>query len=718
MNNVEKIEPTGLFTNYIYKAIPLAFDESMSYYETVCGLLSYLKDTVIPALNNNADAIIEVQNLMTELQNYVNNYFDNLDVQQEINNKLDEMVESGELESLIADFIIGGKGQVKYIFPQSTSITTEFNIIQAYEKNIIIDVGNSYDYQSLKDTLEKYQISHLDIVIISHFHTDHVGNFTNLVNDNYIDEETDIYLPPFNQSVWAENSAYNQYLETMQTINENNLSYTIPIEGQILTINENFTIKFLNCNDTYYIDNNISDDYNNGSMMCLVKHFQINSLYTGDCYPVVINRYYNLNKLPSTIHLFKIGHHGMMGSSSTILPLTNDTNIINSVQIIGINDIKEGKASYDSIGREYYNISDLFVTAYNKNNIEFSSFINSLNLLNGFNGGSDNLNSVNKEIYVDIVNATNTQNGSQNNPFSNLHQALGFIDRNIGINYIINISNGEYTIPYQNSSGCKANICNTNNTIQIIGEDEENTILDYSIFIKNSQNVKISKIQIKNIGVNSGISIENSTVELSDIIYNKHENQANIQRAIDIKKSNVIIKNTSITNARFGIHSENSILDIDTINFDIISNDCFRFVKDIIKNISNITYTENSGEPLADPVNDENKAFFLNGFPLFSGEATYGNNMTLLTRSDFFRYIEVVYSVHGFIGSVKVPISRSNTAYPAINTNHISGSGGFLLYSTRINFGANKNGNFSYSRKYEYKTSDSSIAFFENFFSK
>ena len=64
MNNVEKIKPTGLFTNYIYKAIPLAFDESMSYYETLCGLLSYLKDTVIPALNNNADAIIEVQNLM------------------------------------------------------------------------------------------------------------------------------------------------------------------------------------------------------------------------------------------------------------------------------------------------------------------------------------------------------------------------------------------------------------------------------------------------------------------------------------------------------------------------------------------------------------------------------------------------------------------------------------------------------------------------------
>lgn len=107
MINVEKIKPTGLFTNYIYKAIPLAFDESMSYYETLLGLLHYLKNSVIPALNNNADAIIEVQNLMTQLQNYVNNYFNNLDVQDEINNKLDAMVEDGTLENIINQKIFG-----------------------------------------------------------------------------------------------------------------------------------------------------------------------------------------------------------------------------------------------------------------------------------------------------------------------------------------------------------------------------------------------------------------------------------------------------------------------------------------------------------------------------------------------------------------------------------------------------------------------------------
>lgn len=105
MQNIKILKPTGLFTNYIYKAIPLAFDESMSYYETLLGLLSYLKDTVIPTVNNNADAVVELQNLYIELKTYVDDYFTNLDVQQEINNKLDQMAEDGTLNQLIGNYI-------------------------------------------------------------------------------------------------------------------------------------------------------------------------------------------------------------------------------------------------------------------------------------------------------------------------------------------------------------------------------------------------------------------------------------------------------------------------------------------------------------------------------------------------------------------------------------------------------------------------------------
>lgn len=101
---VIKSGKTGLFTNYIFKAIPLAFDESMSYYETLCGLLNYLKNVIIPTVNNNANAVTELQNLYVQLHDYVENYFTNLDVQDEINNKLDQMVENGTLQNILNNY--------------------------------------------------------------------------------------------------------------------------------------------------------------------------------------------------------------------------------------------------------------------------------------------------------------------------------------------------------------------------------------------------------------------------------------------------------------------------------------------------------------------------------------------------------------------------------------------------------------------------------------
>lgn len=85
--------------------IPSSYLESMTYYETLIWLCNYLENTVIPAVNNNANALTELQTLFTQLQNYVNNYFNNLDVQTEINNKLDDMAKDGTLSQIIDLYI-------------------------------------------------------------------------------------------------------------------------------------------------------------------------------------------------------------------------------------------------------------------------------------------------------------------------------------------------------------------------------------------------------------------------------------------------------------------------------------------------------------------------------------------------------------------------------------------------------------------------------------
>ena len=104
LNNVTILPPFKKFCMTIGE-LPSSYLESMTYYESLLWLTKYLGDTVIPALNANGEAVIELQEKYIELKNYVDNYFENLDVQEEINNKLDDMAEHGELAEIISAYL-------------------------------------------------------------------------------------------------------------------------------------------------------------------------------------------------------------------------------------------------------------------------------------------------------------------------------------------------------------------------------------------------------------------------------------------------------------------------------------------------------------------------------------------------------------------------------------------------------------------------------------
>lgn len=81
------------FRFWCQKVLPLVYDDSLSYYELLCNVVDYLNNT-----------ISDVNKLSEEFQtlyNYVHDYFKNLDVQKEINNKLDELVKSGKFDSIL-----------------------------------------------------------------------------------------------------------------------------------------------------------------------------------------------------------------------------------------------------------------------------------------------------------------------------------------------------------------------------------------------------------------------------------------------------------------------------------------------------------------------------------------------------------------------------------------------------------------------------------------
>lgn len=78
--------------------------DCITNYQLICKLTEYLNN-VISNQNQVQELGTELVTAYNELLNYVNTYFDNLDVQQEVNNKLDDMAQDGTLTDLIAGYV-------------------------------------------------------------------------------------------------------------------------------------------------------------------------------------------------------------------------------------------------------------------------------------------------------------------------------------------------------------------------------------------------------------------------------------------------------------------------------------------------------------------------------------------------------------------------------------------------------------------------------------
>lgn len=119
----------GSFRYWCQVTLPLVYDDSLSYYELLNKVVNYLNNVISDVSNveTNLDSLLNAYN---QLQSYVNAYFDNLDVQNEINNKLDSMAESGELsqifEPLVSDAV--GDWLSDHITPTSPAVDNSLSV--------------------------------------------------------------------------------------------------------------------------------------------------------------------------------------------------------------------------------------------------------------------------------------------------------------------------------------------------------------------------------------------------------------------------------------------------------------------------------------------------------------------------------------------------------------------------------------------------------------
>ena len=131
----EKMPPVPPFVQFVASAVPMVFDNSMSYYEALCALWKYI-DGMTSVINNNATLEEEYIEKFNELKEFVDTYFDNLDVQEEINNKLDEMAQDGTLEEIMAEY---ATTKVDYFYIPSTATLADITAAITSPKAKIIE---------------------------------------------------------------------------------------------------------------------------------------------------------------------------------------------------------------------------------------------------------------------------------------------------------------------------------------------------------------------------------------------------------------------------------------------------------------------------------------------------------------------------------------------------------------------------------------------------
>lgn len=94
------------FRRFVLQNFPFIEEDfdALTDYALMSKIVEYLNN-VIQSQNDVVDNVTELNQAFITLQNFVDHYFDNLDVQQEINNKLDGLVADGTLEQLIGAYI-------------------------------------------------------------------------------------------------------------------------------------------------------------------------------------------------------------------------------------------------------------------------------------------------------------------------------------------------------------------------------------------------------------------------------------------------------------------------------------------------------------------------------------------------------------------------------------------------------------------------------------
>lgn len=138
------LKPFKWFVLQNFPFIEADFD-AITNWQLFCKLGEEI-NKLINSENLTGQQVEDLTNAFNDLESYVNNYFENLDVQEEIDNKLDEMAEGGQLQEIISEYL---QSNAIFSFNTVNDMKNATNLIngsftKTYGYNTLNDKGGAF----------------------------------------------------------------------------------------------------------------------------------------------------------------------------------------------------------------------------------------------------------------------------------------------------------------------------------------------------------------------------------------------------------------------------------------------------------------------------------------------------------------------------------------------------------------------------------------------
>lgn len=467
-------------------------------------------------------------------------------------------------------------GSVFYYFPNLSTggYSGNCSLAVTRTKTVLFDCGPTSDWNAIKlyfDNLYNSGLfTNIDYIVISHYHYDHIQNLDSLLK-NYPHENCHAYVP-LNPASYSSTDVSGNYNSVISALTANGVEYTEVSSETTIVIDEAFTemTLFNSSVEDYTYYKRISAVYNNYSMVALIKSGNVYSMFPGDIQREAQIRIVNTRKLPR-LFLYCVHHHGIQNDDYR--PYLEAIDPEYSVIMTSHNRALVSAAS--SFSGNYFS-GDVGSTG-------FSSYA----YVSGKDGGSIIEGAPVPKIgwyytyvtlYVDNSYSGEIYDGTEEHPFTNINEAIMFVNKSSNLHYIITVKGTSEKYEY-------TWIRDMFVPLEIIGKKGSNN--EYpsvsGIYMRNCTNVSISNMTIDGTGrtVNNQATLIYAWAAQSCSFSNCVIDGANMENAgstysFQLRESHLYITGCEIKNVSTGFlpYREGSVT-TNGVNFKNLATACY-----------------------------------------------------------------------------------------------------------------------------------------------